>query len=806
MVFNNQTFNNLERDISDTGEAVNECKMITPRYGLRFKSIPLISKEADVKVSELSSAIDTALAAGAGEAGWTANLIAYGDITQKEFNDGTNQKTGWIVTVEMFGGEQGLDNSDAFQRAYDFLHTVGGGKLTSSIRKHYITKAVKYYDDIETDLCGAQVICQGAGKFVSALYNADKTASISPYGAEVYYKNAQSITAQNPISALTLDAKKGASSIVVNDASLFKVGDYVFVNNGYCDMWRVMEDYTGSKQDWNQTDVDLWRCEISKIKSIVANTIYFEDQIANDYLVKVKTYGLFADENNRADHVGWNYARIERLGGVYDSKFKNIKFINEGATISLLAFLSVNFNTLNCTFEGTGRGVEYVSCYNSHILGNFSDTTSYGQSIRRGSSMCIMGNATANYVAGDCPLIIWEGSNLCVAKGIGIEGKGGITGHAKIGFYFNSCWNCVGSDFVGKNLKDVASALFCREGIVISNVIGTNCDTLFACYASTDVTAQNGSLTGYATQTRTEYTDCLFRISESSDVTVSNLRDTKKYKATEMSGRAHMFKSFDVSVSDIKAENVRLWSSVDDDKIYLPDRAKLKVKNSKFKDLRLTQTLADATNQTRLTDITNSEIMQQVRLDYINNVVFDKVKILGKDVNSSLRLTISHFTQLLNCYIKNNSIGIDFLGGGASGNQNQTSLVYLENTTVDAPTKFANYVDPSYMLQSGTGISSRSITTGKISVLTEFPKKKTYENPGRAGHVGAWVLTEATSGNIVATITSAELQSASNAMNTAKYLGKEVYNSTINKFMKSLGSTPTSSWLSLDGMQTITPT
>ena len=399
----------------------------------QMKSVnDLLETSAQTLMQPLQDAINAALAAGAGEGGWNANLVEYKGSTQAAFNDGTNQKTGWIVTVEMFGGEQGLDNSDAFQRAYDFLHTVGGGKLTSSIRKHYITKAVKYYDDIETDLCGAQVICQGAGKFVSALYNADKTASISPYGAEVYYKNAQSITAQNPISALTLDAKKGASSIVVNDASLFKVGDYVFVNNGYCDMWRVMEDYTGSKQDWNQTDIDLWRCEISKIKSIVANTIYFEDQIANDYLVKVKTYGLFADENNRADHVGWNYARIERLGGVYDSKFKNIKFINEGATISLLAFLSVNFNTLNCTFEGTGRGVEYVSCYNSHILGNFSDTTSYGQSIRRGSSMCIMGNATANYVAGDCPLIIWEGSNLCVAKGIGIEGKGGITGHAKI--------------------------------------------------------------------------------------------------------------------------------------------------------------------------------------------------------------------------------------------------------------------------------------------------------------------------------------------------------------------------------------
>lgn len=88
MSFNSQTFDNLERDISDTGEAINECKIISPRYGLRFKSIPLISKEADAKVSELSSAIDTALAAGAGSAGWIADLVEYGGVNQTAINDG----------------------------------------------------------------------------------------------------------------------------------------------------------------------------------------------------------------------------------------------------------------------------------------------------------------------------------------------------------------------------------------------------------------------------------------------------------------------------------------------------------------------------------------------------------------------------------------------------------------------------------------------------------------------------------------------------------------------------------------------
>lgn len=54
--------------------------------------------------------------------------------------------------------------------------------------------------------------------------------------------------------------------------------------------------------------------------------------------------------------------------------------------------------------------------------------------------------------------------------------------------------------------------------------------------------------------------------------------------------------------------------------------------------------------------------------------------------------------------------------------------------------------------------------------------------------------------------TTVNLNSTSNAINTAnKYLGREVYNTTISKFMKATGSLATDNWVSLDGSTIITP-
>lgn len=770
-----------------------------------LETINFLEQKIEERTDAFNEAIEAAAAAGAGANGWTAQLVAYDGSTQDLFNNKLKDKTNWVVTVEQFGGTEGADNSIAFQSAYDYLKSIGGGTLTSNIRHHKIGQTVKYYDNITTDLNFAEVEILTGGRFSGAIYNADRSSSSAPILAEIYYKNQQSLDAGNPISRITVNANSGATSVVVENAAGFKVGDLIFFNNGYCDMWRVMEQYEGSFQNWVNEDVALWRCEIQKIKNIVGNTIYLESQLSNNYLTTVETYGFFPDENNRADHQGWNYARIERLGGVKNCNFKNINFKNNGASVSLLAFLAQNVFTQHCTFEGTGQGVDYVSCYSSHILNCYSKTASFGQSIRRGSSMCIMNNAGADYVSGDCPMIIWEGSHLCISNNIVADNTSSFGTHAKVGFYFNTVWDCVGSNFTGKNVKDVVGVMFCRGGVTVTNITGMNCDTLAKVYASHDVVAKTGRLRGYGTQTRSDYTDALFAVSQSYNVEIKGLRDSQKYDATKISGRAHIYKSFAVDVFEIKAPNIVLWNSVDDDKIITPTAHKMKLKDSKFKNVRIEQTYEASQVQTRSTTLSDTEILSQLRLDYVHNTLLNRVKIWGNNTDRSLRLTVSHFNKLVDCYIKNATNGIDFLGGGVAGNQNHTSLIYLRDTFVDAPTKFLNYVDPSAMLLSGAGMATTSRETAKVSILTNYPKIKTFANVGQSGST-AWTLIESTNGAPVVSTTSANLSSASDPINQGKYLGREVYNSTISQFMRSLGVNSTSQWKSSDGTTTITPT
>ncbi|MFA3129905.1 hypothetical protein KWG22_18055 [Acinetobacter pittii] len=94
MALTPETFQNLERDIEDTGKAVNTDSLVDPRYGLPFKSLPMVSRLFEAMIAsgylaidDLQTAIDIALEAGAGAAGWTADLVSYDGQTQTIFNN-----------------------------------------------------------------------------------------------------------------------------------------------------------------------------------------------------------------------------------------------------------------------------------------------------------------------------------------------------------------------------------------------------------------------------------------------------------------------------------------------------------------------------------------------------------------------------------------------------------------------------------------------------------------------------------------------------------------------------------------------
>ncbi|EOY5000813.1 hypothetical protein ACP5IW_003879, partial [Acinetobacter baumannii] len=99
MALTPEMFRGLETDIKDIGESGNLDKIIYPRYGAPYKSLPMLSRlfEAMIAsgylaINDLQTAIDIALEAGAGANGWTADLVVDGDKTQKQINEEQNER------------------------------------------------------------------------------------------------------------------------------------------------------------------------------------------------------------------------------------------------------------------------------------------------------------------------------------------------------------------------------------------------------------------------------------------------------------------------------------------------------------------------------------------------------------------------------------------------------------------------------------------------------------------------------------------------------------------------------------------
>ncbi len=158
-------------DVKHAGEAVNEEKVIKARLGRSFKSIPLIVKEGEAKITQaaqtitnatasivsqknqaaqtigqaesdvvtaatdvhqrgnqeianLQNAIDIAAAAGAGANGWTAQLIVdESGKNQQEINDQLAQIVEFYSIEKFKRPSDGGDASLMFKRAFDYAAT-----------------------------------------------------------------------------------------------------------------------------------------------------------------------------------------------------------------------------------------------------------------------------------------------------------------------------------------------------------------------------------------------------------------------------------------------------------------------------------------------------------------------------------------------------------------------------------------------------------------------------------------------------------------------------------------------------------
>lgn len=106
---------------------------ITTRLGRKCYSIATIQAiidqykiKANTELKGLQEAIDTALVAGAGAAGWTASLVVDGEKTQHQINEEQKNKNAERISVLDFYKPSHLDHTQAILDGDAYCATIGG--------------------------------------------------------------------------------------------------------------------------------------------------------------------------------------------------------------------------------------------------------------------------------------------------------------------------------------------------------------------------------------------------------------------------------------------------------------------------------------------------------------------------------------------------------------------------------------------------------------------------------------------------------------------------------------------------------
>lgn len=218
----------VDTDISNIGKSANELGHVNPRYGNRYKTIPQLSMEFQQAVQDalltgqnLQQAINTALAAGAGEAGWTASLVVNSSgETQQEINDNQEafNKTLPIVidkVADMAAKKNTLIGQLVQTRGFHTKSDGGGADYV-----------VREKGSLIVD--GVTIVQLGNSDRVAVMLDLDKKVDIRRFGVKVSSSAVPTSDLVDQTSAVQLAFDK-AVNIVTPDGR-FKVTASITVN------------------------------------------------------------------------------------------------------------------------------------------------------------------------------------------------------------------------------------------------------------------------------------------------------------------------------------------------------------------------------------------------------------------------------------------------------------------------------------------------------------------------------------------------------------------------------------------------
>ncbi|WP_180182911.1 hypothetical protein [Acinetobacter sp. YH01020] len=720
--------------------------------------------------------------------GWDASFVVDASgKTQQEINNFQKER---FIFLEDFGAVEGGDNTTAFKNALLKAKELGGGVVTTNIKNHSITGQVIYFDDTIIDLRGATV--NTSSNFCNALYNSARTEYAGHYGAEAYYRYQQALDAGVPFSKFEYSSAQGDLTVRVQNADGFAVGDTIMINNGYCDMWRVMEsDAATNAHIWNRDDVPLWKCEFAVVKEVTGNTLALESKLKHNYPLVPITTGIFLNENALPEYANWNTPNVIRLGGASNVVFKNTHFKRDVASQNkmLHASLALNVKYENCSFAGLGYGAELTSCVDSAMINCTSKTEKFGLQIRRSylsKFLSCKGHLLGNV---DSSIILWEGCHDCVARDINTQSADGITG-SNIGFYINTSWDCHAENITANNAESVVELSFSHD-CTIHGVYGDNSTYLASDYCSRNNGYLNMHLRSIKDKSATVETTGLFSIRYANDLKYSDVK-------AEGIGKVLVIKSFGVYFKDITADGYALHAYDQVSTSYKPELEYLKTTDSSFDSVTFT-TPDENIHNDRTVSLIRGLIHKYVYFANKANSKLIDVDIEGLDTASGLQLKNSPYTRVIRGSIGGTTQSIDFLVWGAP--TVASSMIYIENTALTAPNKFKGYIDLWNYTES---MSPLCKNIQYISDLSNYPQIALFSNKGGNGST-VWSPMPVSRNDVTWTFTE-RLQSAVHSVNTEnKYIGKTVFNDVTGKFMMATGGTPTATWVATDNSASITP-
>lgn len=328
-------------DVKHAGEAINAKKVITPRYGQPFKSIPLLSEEfqqilnnkdmeAGQKLQALQDVIDIALAAGAGAAGWTASLVVgAGGKNQQEINDFGGAEWWSKPGGYNLGATVKLENGDIVKSTVDGNVENPNVDITGWVRTTFtaILPSVSALSTYKNPKDGElfEVISYSSGWALEVNY-------AKPIGGGSFIFKAGSTLAHD-----------GGSVINATNAN----GKYIRLKTGVV----CFEDFGADRTGLTDSTTQITNCIAFAIKNkskVNAQNSYLIDSVNVSAIVgsldlnltgtiKRKNFGGAGDLINLGDKESIKIYG----GGVIDFNFQNQTFWSDGITADSAKILNV---------------------------------------------------------------------------------------------------------------------------------------------------------------------------------------------------------------------------------------------------------------------------------------------------------------------------------------------------------------------------------------------------------------------------------------------------------------------------------